>query len=266
MALEGWAAMALGAAGAVPSDATPFVSANTTDITSTTPVTIKAATALKSIYVTKLLFFNKTPAEAAILSIEDNTGTPIVHLDNVELTTAAGNEGYLEYNFDPPMQIAVGKALMGKASGSFGDTIVFASGFVGTPGTTLDGVAAIALRKVGSVPDDAAAMNGYNSTLVTSTTAREVVAASASKSHYIQRLKVTNATPAETAQILIQDGAGTPVNYAGVVTCTAASNAAGVELVFEPPLQVAVGEPINAVATGAFGDVLVEVSGFTGTP
>lgn len=266
MALEGWSAMALGEAGAVPSDATPFVSANTTDITSTTAVTIKAATTGKSIYVTKLLFFNKTQAEAAIITIQDDTGTPIVHLDGVELTTAAGNEGYLEYNFSPPLQIAAGKALEGKASGSLGDTIVFASGFVGTPGTNLDGVAAIAMKKVGVVPSDATAMSGYNSTLITDTTAREIVAASASKSHYIQRMKVTNWTPAETAEILIQDGAGTPVNYAGVITCTAASNAAGVELVFEPPLQVAVGEPINGVAVAAAGDTLVEVSGFTGTP
>lgn len=261
--LDGWRALALSRAGQVPTDATTFVSANTTDITSTTAQTIKAAVASKAIYVTKLLLMNKTPAEAPVITIEDNTGTPVVHLGQLELSTAAGNEGFLELDFNPPIVLATGKALMGTSDGSTGDTIVCAYGFVGTPGTYMDGTMAAMFYECGYVDDTAVAMSGYNSTLITDTTAREIVAASASNSHYIKRIKVLNSTPAETPHILIQDGAGTPVNVAVATVCTAANNAGGLEMVFSPPIPVAVGEPVNGAAVGTTGDTVVVVSGLT---
>jgi hypothetical protein len=125
-------AMALVFAGLIPADATPFNSKNATLITSTTAQEIKAATALKSIYVTKLQIQNRTITESPIITIQDDAGTPVEHAE-VAVSTAAGNAGFLELNFWPPLQIAVGQALDGVADGSLGDTVVHASGFVGTP-------------------------------------------------------------------------------------------------------------------------------------
>jgi hypothetical protein len=125
-------ALGLAIAGLIPTDAVPFNSKNATLITTTTAVEIKAATALKSIYVTKLQIQNRTITEAAVITIQDDAATPVEHAE-VAVSTAAGNSGFVELNFWPPLQIAVGQALDGVAGAALGDTVVHASGFVGTP-------------------------------------------------------------------------------------------------------------------------------------
>lgn len=130
--LDPLAAIGLANAGNVPADAVPFSSKNATDITSTTPVEIKAATSGKSIYITRLLVQNRTVAEAPIITIQDDAGTPVEHV-TIAVSTAAGNDGFADLRFTPPIQVAAGQALDGKASGSVGDTVVHAMGYVGTP-------------------------------------------------------------------------------------------------------------------------------------
>lgn len=127
------AALGLVGAGVVPGDATPFHSKNATLITSTTAQEIKAAVAGKAIYVTQLIIQNRTVAEAAIITIQDDSGTPVEYAE-VAVSTAAGNAGYVAMKFEPPIQVTTGQALDGVSSGSLGDTVVHATGYVGTPG------------------------------------------------------------------------------------------------------------------------------------
>jgi len=116
----------------LPANATPVHGFNSTDISSTAVQEIIAAPAAGlALFISKLIIHNKTPAEEADITIQDDAGSP-VEIANVLVSTAAGNGGNMVINFDPPVELTAAKALDGKAGGSLGDTIVNASGWVGT--------------------------------------------------------------------------------------------------------------------------------------
>jgi hypothetical protein len=118
----------------LPSDAEPTGGFNSVDITSTTEQEIiSAPAATKKLYISKLIIQNKTVAEEALITIQDDAATP-VEIATVLVSTAAGNGGHAVFDFVPPIGLTLGKGLDGVAGGSLGDTIVHASGWVGTPG------------------------------------------------------------------------------------------------------------------------------------
>lgn len=103
---------------------------NGTDITSTTAQEIKAAPgAGKRIVLTQATILNKTVAEAAVISLQDDAGTPVV-IGTWAVSTAAGNGGQVVLEFEPPIKLAENVALDGVAAGSLGDTVVSANGFI----------------------------------------------------------------------------------------------------------------------------------------
>lgn len=131
----------------------------------------------------------------------------------------------------------------------------------------LDALQAIKLRKTGDLGDDAAVFApAQNATDVTSTTAVAVKAAVAGKSIRITRATFVNKTPAEAAVLILADDASTPVTLLTVAASTGAGNGGVVDMEFEPPIEVAVGEGVTLEATGSLGDSVVTIQGFTVTP
>jgi len=112
----------------LPDDAAPVSGYNATAISDTTAREILAAVAGKSYYISSLTFTQPTAAETPTVTIQDDTGTPIVHFVTVLQAAAT-----VRFDFDPPIKIAAGKALNGKAGSADGDTIVVANGWLGTP-------------------------------------------------------------------------------------------------------------------------------------
>lgn len=112
--------------GGVPDDAKPFVAVNATAITSTTPVAIKAAVTGKRHWITGAFFSQPTAAEAGVLTLEDDSGTPIV-------IAKVGFSGALQgptMFFEPPAEVAAGKAINGVGSAATGDAFITVMGFV----------------------------------------------------------------------------------------------------------------------------------------
>lgn len=130
------AALAEHQVGALTTKAVPFRARNASAITSTTPVAIKAAVAGKRHVLTRARIFNPTIAEAAVITIQDDAGTPVVLLGPIPVSTAAGNAGVYEIELKPPVEVAVGRAINGVSGGSLGDTTVELHGYVDDPTPT----------------------------------------------------------------------------------------------------------------------------------
>lgn len=119
----------------LPANAVPIHGFNSTDITEAVAVEIIAAPAAGlALFISKLIINNATVAEDPIITIQDDAGTP-VEIAKVMPSTVGGNGGNVTFNFDPPVELTAVKALDGIASGSLGDTVVHASGWVGTATT-----------------------------------------------------------------------------------------------------------------------------------
>lgn len=113
----------------VPADAAPFNASVAADVTDTTPVAVKAAVTGKRHWVTRASYTNKTASETPIVKLQDDTGTPVV-LDTVRLGGLAAADSQREKTFDPPIEVAAGKAINAVATTATGDTIVSIGGFV----------------------------------------------------------------------------------------------------------------------------------------
>jgi len=117
----------------LPSDAVP-VNGTSGEITTNTAVQILSpSAATKALYISKIVINNKTIGEDAIITIQDDEGTPNVHF-RAMVSTNGGNGGNLQLDFDPPFKVVTGADLDGIAPATTGDTIVMASGWEGTPG------------------------------------------------------------------------------------------------------------------------------------
>jgi hypothetical protein len=113
----------------VPADATPFNAANGTDISDTTAQAIKAAVTGKRHWITRITLTNKTASETPIVVIQDDTGTPVVIL-TARLGGLAAADSQRDFVFDPPIEVASGKAINGKATTATGDVVATVGGFV----------------------------------------------------------------------------------------------------------------------------------------
>lgn len=114
--------------GAVPATATPFA-ATSAVITSVTPVLVKAAVSSKKKWITHIKGYNGTSAEIAVLVIEDDTGTPIEAARLFLGDPAVAGQGSGELVCRPPIEIAAGKKINARATGSLGDSFVTVLGF-----------------------------------------------------------------------------------------------------------------------------------------
>lgn len=103
----------------------PFNGSNASAVTSTTPVAVKAAVAGKKHYITRAQVTQPTPAEAGFLVLEDDTGTPVV-LARFGFNGVLG----LDCAFNPPLEVAAGKAINLRSSGSVGDAFINVQGYV----------------------------------------------------------------------------------------------------------------------------------------
>lgn len=110
--------------GGVPTTATPFSSSNTTLVTSTAVQVVRAAVTSKKKWITWISVSNPTAAETPIITVQDDTGTPVV-ID----TFAPGAVGSLRRTYEPPIEVAAGKQIGAKADSSVGDTTVTVGGF-----------------------------------------------------------------------------------------------------------------------------------------
>lgn len=100
--------------------------------------------------------------------------------------------------------------------------------------------------------------SGRTASDVTSTTAVEVIAATASKRMFITKVIIANKTASEPVAINIQDDAGTPVVHASIL----AQAQVHIEVEFDPPLEIAAGQALDAAAAAATGDTLVTALGY----
>lgn len=114
--------------GGIPATATPFVGVSTV-VTTTTPVAVRAAVSSKKKWITKARAANPTPAEQAVIIIEDDTGTPVRLGLLMPGDPAVGGCGKDECVFDPPVEVAAGKAINARAHASLGDSFVMVEGF-----------------------------------------------------------------------------------------------------------------------------------------
>lgn len=113
----------------LPVDATPFKSNNTTDITSTTEVSIKAATSGKAIFLKGFAATNKNASEVPMITLQEITGDAMLPSGVFFL----GGKETLVVEFDEPVQLTTGEGIEGKSDASTGDTVVTVWGWVGTP-------------------------------------------------------------------------------------------------------------------------------------
>lgn len=130
------ASMAQRRMGNIPATATPFGSANTTAIDGTTPRAIRAAVASKKKWITWAIFLNGTVAEAPLLVVEDDTAVTPLRLamgaPGGTVTTTSGAAGMPPagiVQFDPPIPVAAGKAINGRAIASCTGAFIACGGF-----------------------------------------------------------------------------------------------------------------------------------------
>ena len=115
--------------GAIPSTATPFVGVSAV-ITSVTPVAVRAAVTSKKKWITKIVACNPTPAEQAVIIVEDDTAVTPLKLALLQPgDPAIGGSGHREFVCDPPIEVASGKAINARAHASLGDSFVMCEGF-----------------------------------------------------------------------------------------------------------------------------------------
>lgn len=116
----------------LPSDAVPVSGFTASDITTTTAVPVIAAPgAGKALYISKVIVQNKTVAEEALITIQDD-GSTEKEIATVLVSTAAGNGGHAVFDFVPPIKLQTNQALDGIAASALGDTLVHASGWSGS--------------------------------------------------------------------------------------------------------------------------------------
>lgn len=114
----------------LPSNCVPFHATNASDVTSATPVAVKAApsTTGQAHYITEITVTNKTAAESPVIVVQDGADTPVV-ID----TFAPGGLASVTRRYDPPRKVTTNKAINAKATSSVGDCLVTVNGFTGTP-------------------------------------------------------------------------------------------------------------------------------------
>lgn len=117
------ASLAQRATSGIPSTATPATKTNASAITSVTPVEIVAAVTSKKKWITHIAASNPTTGEIACIIVEDSTGTPVV-LAALQPGEPAKCSGYAEFVANPPIEVASGKAINARATGSLGDSWV----------------------------------------------------------------------------------------------------------------------------------------------
>lgn len=113
-------------------------------------------------------------------------------------------------------------------------------------------------------PGASSRIQGTNSTLITDTTVRTIIAAPATGfTNYIQSLVISNATASELPLISIKDGSTLLFNVQLDAALATGLPAAGCTktFVFDPPL--AVSGIFGANATTAVGDCTATAIGFT---
>lgn len=121
-------ALAQRAMSGVPATATPFSATNTTDVTSTSVQVVRAAVTAKKKWITEITVTNKTAAELPVITVEDNTGTPVV-IDTFAPGDPAAGRGSERRTYSPPIEVAAGKQIGAHAGSSVGDVLVTVSGF-----------------------------------------------------------------------------------------------------------------------------------------
>ena len=109
----------------------PFRSVNSSDITTTTNVAIKAAVTGKRHFVREILVVNKTPAEITQVVIQSNTTVKATLPGSAGVTTSGTHPQAPKYEFDPPLEFASGEAINGKTvDATTGDFLVHIGGWV----------------------------------------------------------------------------------------------------------------------------------------
>lgn len=118
----------------LPSDATFFKAINASDITSTTPVTIKAAptNTAQAYYIKGFSATNKHATEVPMITIQEITGNVVIPAGIFFL----GGKETLVVEFDQPVQLTTGEGIEGLSDASTGDTLISVWGWVGTPTAT----------------------------------------------------------------------------------------------------------------------------------
>jgi uncharacterized protein YuzE len=103
----------------------PFSAVNATESNGTTPRTVKAAVAGKRHWIASSQVSQRTAAESGMVIIEDDTGTPVVHL-------RIGFNGiqYFPSTHAPYIEVAAGKAINVRQSGAVGNVHACIQGFV----------------------------------------------------------------------------------------------------------------------------------------
>lgn len=114
---------------------------------------------------------------------------------------------------------------------------------------------AASLKKHG-MPADVTPVLGTNSTLITDTTAREILPAVAGKSYYITEAHVVQPTAAEVPTITIQDSEDTAL-FGCIMQATTSQH-----FKFDPPIKVTAGRGVEGKAGSAVGDTKVYLNGY----
>jgi len=120
------------------------------------------------------------------------------------------------------------------------------------------------------LPVDAVPFHSFNDTDITTTSKQTIKTGTAGKAIYVKKVQLINKTPGETPTIKLQDSAGTPNEYAkihvGGIVATGGLQGPVIEHIFDPVLELPVGLDFDGIALSAVGDVIVNASGWVGTP
>lgn len=139
------------------------------------------------------------------------------------------------------------------------------SGFVGSDVTTTDGKAEkLAAQVCSNLLENGELPTGswsYAGTIVPSATQTQVQAGVAGVRSYCKSLQLSHATLGAAVQFAIQDGSTTV--WQGQLQ-TAATDAGGFTLNFDPPLKTTAGTALNVVFSGVTtGNVYVNMQGYS---
>lgn len=110
----------------IPSGATFFKATNASDITSTTPVSIKAAPgAGYAIWLKGFSATNKHATEVPMITLQEITGNVTI------INFFLGGKETLIVEFDDPIQLTTNEGIEGLSDASTGDTLVTVWGWTG---------------------------------------------------------------------------------------------------------------------------------------
>lgn len=132
--LDPAAALALVTAGKLPPDGVIVRGSNASLITTNTAVDVlPAAGSGKTYYLCQAHFVNRTPAEACIIQLQDDEGSPNKVFE-AALHAAVANGGDLHITFNPPIQMPTTDAkVQGIATAALGDTQIHLTAVKGSP-------------------------------------------------------------------------------------------------------------------------------------